>query len=30
MRSIRQTSCFEIDQPVGRVFPLFSAEGEKA
>ncbi len=29
MSSIKHTADFDIDQPIGQVFPLFSPEGEK-
>jgi hypothetical protein len=29
MKSIHPTKSFEIDIPIGKVFPLFSPEGEK-
>ncbi len=29
MSSIKHTAGFDIDQPIGQVFPLFSPEGEK-
>jgi len=29
MNTIKHTAAFEIDEPIDKLFPLFSAEGEK-